>query len=262
MKSSPVIHHSELDISRVTVSGKPKDVTGRDGTLFGRRVYLQYDHPKHGLIPLKIKSSKQKLLFGLSVYPPTATRSPEDKLSYSANVVLDSDSAKELKFYNDLDNLVVDFMEKHYPAWFPMKKGAKVPIRAVLENNRTALVKVGTNKDTDEEYAPTVKYTFPVYPNRDSGVPECTTKVFLSSTQNLEIDLDEPQNTIPAGSYAETVVICTLYAGAGTGKVSTKLEALMMKVYPKETEVLSYDDVFEDDAPCSVQHDDAAEFSD
>jgi hypothetical protein len=244
MDFSRLINHADLDITRVR-AGRPLDTkagSAADAQFFGRRVYLQYDHPQWGLMPLQIKCPKQKLNFGASLYTST-----DGKKTYTASASFDKDSDHLLQFFKDLHTLTVDLMEKNYNTWFVVKKGAKVPIRAILESNCTPALRVGTNKETDEDYPPMIKYTFLQETDKLTNMPKLKCNTFVSKTQPLVVDLVDPTKSIPAGSYVETVINCSLFAGAGASKVYSRFDAVMMKVSPPKTQTLGYSDAFSDD---------------
>lgn len=262
MSFSKIINHSELDISRVSVSGKPRDVCSRDGTLYGRRIYLQYNHPKHGLIPLLIRTPKQKYTFGIGIYQDK----PTDPKKYSASAGFDENSQNMLKFFQELQVKIVELLEENYSKWVPMKKNGKVPIRAILENDTYKIIKVNNVKGSDEEYPPQIKYNFPVYNSKSTNEPECTTQLFLSKTEQLTLNLEDPQSSVPSGSYAESVILCSLYCSS-LGRLSATIEAKMVKVYPKKVQAIGYSDAFAEDPDEEAERpttfpDEEAEFSD
>ena len=226
------INSTELDISRVVIS-KPKDVA-KDGVTFGKRVYLQYSHPVEGLIPLVIKTPKMKYNFGLSAYE--ADNGPK---KYSLNAYFSENTKGFLTFCDALENKIKDLIVENSVSWFGAKKAFT---RDIVDQMETLypVVKRKYNKETGDEYPPSIKLAFPRWPNKQSGKEEFSTQVFLKKNQRVEIDSGKPEQTIMPGSEGEAVVFCSLFVSTSTKKVSMTMNANMIKLYPKAVQTTQF----------------------
>jgi hypothetical protein len=246
-----ILNINTLDISRITVS-KPKDVS-KDGMTYGKRVYLQYNDPAHGSIPLVITLPKLKNRYGLTRWDSDngqvkfvlnshfedfqATEQTEGKICYEQFCKFET-RIKELLTENS-----IEFFGGDEP--FNMKDIEKMKMLYPV-------VKRGVNKDTGKEYPPSIKMNFPRYAN-NNGVPEFSTKVFLKKNSPLVIDVENPSNTIPKYSDSKSMAACSLFISKATNKVSLTMNATMVKVYPAEQMVSEYNADWDSDTEESSQ---------
>lgn len=226
------INSNTLDISRVVIS-KPKEVA-KDGVTYGKRVYLQYTHPTEGLIPLVIKTPKMKYNFGLGAYE--AENGPK---KYSLNAYFGDNSKEFMAFCEALENKIKEFIVENSVAWFGAKKAYT---RDIVDQMETLypVIKRKYNKETGDEYPPSIKLAFPRWPNKQTNKEEFTTQVFLKRNERVEIDNVKPENTIMAGSEGEAVVFCSLFVSTSTKKVSMTMNTNMVKLYPKTVQTSEF----------------------
>jgi hypothetical protein len=243
MSSSKPIDFKTLEITRVSVS-KPKDVS-KDGVTLGKRVYLQYNHPTEGLVPLVIKTPKMKYNFGLSAWD-----SENGPKKYVLNSYFTAQNKEFLDFCVALEEHLKTAIVDNSTNWFNMKKPFT---RDLVEQMETLypIVKRKFNKETGEEYPPSIKFNFPMWPNKTTGKPEFTTSVYLSKNQRVALTPDNTEEAIPNGSEGEAVVFCSLFVSTSNRKVSLSMNANMVKVYPKLTKTMDFP--FSDDEDDEVE---------
>jgi hypothetical protein len=230
---------TSLDISRITVS-KPKDVS-KDGMTFGKRIYLQYNDPVQGIMPLIIKTPKMNFKFGLSAWDSDNNQKKYVLNSYFKdwNTSVESVNKKFYDFYCALEKKISELIAENSESWMNVKKAYTLDLVQQMEL-LYPIVKRSHNKESGEEYPPCLKFNFPRYPNKSNGKYEFNTEVFLNKGKKITIDPEAPSSTITPNSEGYTVVFCSLFVSKATKKVSMTMNANMIKVYPNPKQVITY----------------------
>ena len=246
-----MLNINNIDISRITVS-KAKDVS-KDGMTYGKRVYLNYNDPKHGTIPLTLSLPKLKNRFGLSRWD-----SENGQAKYMLNAHFEdfqsevsTDGKKCYEQFCKMEEHIKKLMAEHSLDFFNVKKPYTLDLIDQMEL-LYPVVKRSANKETGQEYPPSIKMNFPRYPNKQ-GVPEFTTKLFLKKGQPVAIDAENPANTIPPYSESKTMVYCSLFISKSTKKVSLTLNTGMVKVYPAEQATVVYNNDWDSESETEAE---------
>jgi hypothetical protein len=239
MTSINALDTQSLDISRITVS-KPKDVS-KDGMTFGKRIYLQYNDPVHGTVPLVLKTPKMNFKFGLSKWdsesgPPKFVLNSYFKDFNSPTQTVNKNF---YDFFCALESKVKDLIVENSVSWFGAKKPYTLDLVEQMET-LYSVIKRNHNKESGEEYPPCLKFNFPRYPDRQTGKFSFTTDVYYNKGKgkSVVIDSETPNSTITPNSEGNSVVYCSLFVSKATKKVSMTMNANLVKVYPNLKQVV------------------------
>lgn len=239
MTSLTPLDTNTLDISRITVS-KPKEVS-KDGMTFGKRIYLQYNDPVQGIVPLILKTPKMNFKFGLSAWDSDNSQKKYVLNSYFKDWNSSQQTVNKnfYDFFCSLESKVKQLIVDNSLKWFGTKKPFTLDIVEQMDT-LYPVIKRSHNKESGEEYPPCLKFNFPRYPNKSNGKYEFTTDVFLKKGKMVTIDPDAPNSTITPNSEGYSVVFCSLFVSTATKKVSMTMNANMVKVYPNLKQVITY----------------------
>ncbi len=210
--NNKIVKLLDLDVSKIQLSTFDMKVKDNFG---GKRIFLQYVEGETKS-SFSLTTPKMTFPFGLSKFI-----SPSDgKKSYTIAVNFsewkeDSDLTESkqcfLKFV-ELENRIKTLLWENYEKIFEEKKQKKdLSLDFFVENTeKMASIFKYPKNDEEEKYSPTIKFTYPYYPNNKSGL-NFPSKIYLNRDDTLVVNEEEPQESVPFGSTGYLEFRMSLY---------------------------------------------------
>ncbi len=224
---SNFINLTDIDTSNIVLSINK----GLPDTNNGKRHYLQYKNST-GLVPLNIRFPKLKYFFGLSKYT-----SKEGDNSYSLSVSFpncnETSPDSEMKTYfnkiKEIEKKIEQLCLENFEQLLFKPKKDQTPEILKLTNFSTKLLKEPNTDELLEKYGSRIQFKVPFYKsNKDKPFP---TLVYISKTEQLQIDPEEPLKAVPKNSEATVGVKLSIYTSMGLKKIYTTMTASAVRIW-------------------------------